>query len=452
MDSKAQSIAQNIVQVFINIYNVLILPVVQAIPQGALQFLLIGAILAILLGLIVYAGTRPKPGESRSTQVLTYRGPYDSLALARKGIQDYLNQKDVQASLNNWVLLNFAPLTVRNAGYLGPDKDGMYDTMAIRQALELGFRCFVFHIDYYEGSPKDSSLFVAPGEPCLLHRDNQGVIRSANCGKINEMMKALAESAFSSSLPTGNDPLIVILDFKNTPDRIKSPKGYADFLSKVSEQLVPIQTSLLTTLGGSKFFGLQNQNQLFTQNFQSLRGKTLLFTNANTDVFTQPEIVDKLDKNKNLRLKLHAQIFVLSGDKLYMDPVTDIAPKGTVMAMGRQTDSYFLSTPPDKLQDAQLKTNNVFTLINPSDAYTNINLDDSTKLLTTYGAQIIPFTLYESPQMTESFFKTWGPYSWKLKPKPIQYIVTRTEPPKVLSPMANANQGNVAPPALNLSV
>ena len=122
------------------------------------------------------------------------------------------------------------------------------------------------------------------------------------------------------------------------------------------------------------------------------------------------------------------------------------------MAMGRQTDSYFLSTPPDKLQDAQLKTNNVFTLINPSDAYKNINLEDSTKLLTNYGTQVIPFTLYESPQMTESFFKAWGPYSWKLKPRPIQYIVTRTEPPKVLSPMANANQGNVAPPALNLSV
>lgn len=445
-------IAKNIVQVFLNLYNVFILPVFQSMPQGTLQFLLIGAILAILLGLVIYAGTRPKPGQSRSTQVLTYRGPYDSLALTRKGIQDYLNQKSVQESKNNWVLLNFAPLAVRNAGYLGPDMDGMYDTLAIRQALELGFRCFIFHIDYYEGAPKDSSLFVLPGEPCLLHRDNQGVIRSANCGKINEMMKALAETAFSSSLPTGNDPLIVLLDFKNAPDRIKSPKGYADFLSKVSEQLVPIQTTLVTTLGDSKFFGLQNQNLLFTQNFQSFRGKTLLFTNANTDVFTQPEIVDKLDKNKNLRLKLHAQYFVLSGDKLYNDSVTDIAPKGTVMAMGRQTESYFLSTPPDKLQDAQLKTNNVYTLIDPSDAYKNVAQETADKLLTTYGAQIVPFNLYETPQITESFFKAWGPHSWKLKPKPLQYVVVRAEPPKILSPKANANQGNVAPPPLKLSV
>ena len=421
-------------------------------PQGTLQFLFMGTIVAIIIGLILFAVTRPKAGESRSTQVLTYRGPYDSLALTRKGLQDYLNEKNVQDSKNNWVLLNFAPLTVRNAGYLGPAKDGMYDALAIRQALELGFRCFVFHIDFYEGEPKDSNLFVGPGEPCLLHRDNQGVIRSANCGKINEMARALNESAFSRSLPTGNDPLIVILDFKNTPDRTKSPKGYADFLSKVSEQLVPLQSTLVTTLGDSKFFGLQNQNLLFTQNFQSFRGKTLLFTNANTDVYTQPEIVDKIDKNKNLRLKLHAQIFVLSGDKLYMDPVTDIAPKGTIMAMGRQTDTYFLSTPPDKLQDMQLKTNNVFTLINPSDADKNGSQEDTDKLLSTYGAQIIPFNLYETPQMTESYFKAWGPYSWKLKPKPIQYIVVRTEPPKVLSPKANANQGNVAPPALKLSV
>lgn len=444
------SISQNIVNVFLNAYKVLLEPLTLAVPQGTLQILLFAGVLSILVGLILWAVTRPKPGATLPTQLLTFRGLYDSLALSRKGVNDYLNQKAIQESKNNWVLLNFAPLSVRNAGYLGPEKDGMYDVIAIRQALELGFRCFLFHVDFYEGDPKNPSLFVPPGEPCLLHRDNQGVIRSANCGRINEMIKALADSAFSRSLPTGNDPLIVILDFKNTPDPVKSPKGYADFLSKVSEQLVPIQSSLLTTLGDTKFFGLQNQNLLFTQNFQSLRGKTLLFTNANTDVFTQSSIVGALPRNKNLRLKLHAQIFVSSGDILFGDTVTQIAPKGTIMAVGRQTENYFLSTPPEKLQDAQMKTNNVYTLINPSDSYQNISQENIQKLMDTYGAQIIPWNLYETPVLTEQYLKAWGAHSWKLKPKNLQYIVVRTEPPKVLSPKANANQGNVKPPALRL--
>jgi hypothetical protein len=70
--------------------------------------------------------------------------------------------------------------------------------------------------------------------------------------------------------------------------------------------------------------------------------------------------------------------------------------------------------------------------------------------MTTYGVQIIPFFLYNTPAETLSMFKAWGPYSWKLKPAALQYIVVKTVPPAKLSQAANAQGGNVSPPALHL--
>ena len=110
---------------------------------------------------------------------------------------------------------------------------------------------------------------------------------------------------------------------------------------------------------------------------------------------------------------------------------------------------YFLNTPPDKIKDAQLRTNNVYTLINTPEANKNHTLTDIQTLMTEYGVQLMPFNLYVTPQETEALFKWWGPYSWRLKPKLLQYVVVRAEPPKPISVRANANGGNVAPPALH---
>ena len=96
----------------------------------------------------------------------------------------------------------------------------------------------------------------------------------------------------------------------------------------------------------------------------------------------------------------------------------------------------------------QNKTNNTYALVdsgsqNPSDA-------DQYKLMTTYGVQMIPFFLYNTSAETLSMFKGWGPYSWKLKPAALQYIVVKTVPAAKLSQAANAQGGNISPPALHL--
>ena len=418
----------------------------QAIPTGTYGILILFAVLAVIVGVVLYVIRQPSNTDVKNTQLLRYRSVYDSLSQGRKGVSDYLNQKDVQLSKDNWVLLNFAPLSVADAGYLGPAEDGNYDPIAIRQALDLGFRCFVFNIDYYTGAAKDPKDFVPPYEPCLLHRDNNGVIRSRNCGKIDVMIQALAEQAFSQSLPTGNDPLIVVLDFKNLPDQVKDKQAYKLFLQKVSKQIQPLRRTFLARLGETRFSNLENPNALFTQNFQSLQGKTLIFTNANTDIFNE----GGTPIEENLRSMINAQVYTTNGSTLPNDTITTSAPKGTTAAVGRQTVSYFLNTPPDQVKEAQGRTNNVFTLVNIPDTYRNIASADRDTLFKTYGVQSVLYFLYETPQLTEALLKEWGTWSWKLKPKDLQYIVVRIPPPQPISSKANANQGNVRQPTLQI--
>lgn len=446
---RMQQVPQDIVNFFSGIVGGITNLVSSSMPEGLTQVLLFIAVASVIVGVVLYLSSRKSDRLLKSDQNTIFGPTLDSLAQRRKGVDDYLKEKIVQASVNNWVLFNFAPLTVFNAGYMGPADDGLYDPEAIRRALDLGFRCFVFHIDYYQGAAKDTAHFVPPGEPCLLHRDNQGVIRSRNCGRIDQMIRALAEQAFSPSMPTGRDPLIVILDFKNVPDQTKSLADYTLFLKKVSKQIQPLRNSFLARLGDTRFSSLENPALLFTQNFQALRGKTIIFTNVNTDVFSTPEAANT-PIEQNLRSMINAQMYSLSADALPLDTVTEIAPKGTMMSVGRQNADYFLLTPPDKIKEAQLKTNNVFTLINAPDANGNHKKENVDKLMNTYGAQMLPFNLFVTPAESEEYLNTWGAYSWRLKPAELQYVVVRAEPPLPISIRADANGGNVAPPALHL--
>lgn len=421
----------------------------QYLPAGTLPILFIVVVLALIVGIAIWIGTRPSLSSTQQSQQLQYRSLYESLAQSRKGVDDYLAQPAPSASKTNWVLLNFAPLTVFNAGFVGPlTGNGSYDPIAIRQALDLGFRAFVFQIDYYEGAAKEPTQFVSPGEPCLLARDELDVIRSVNCGRIREMMTALDTQAFASAAATGRDPLLVFLDFKHTPDPIASTSAYKQFLSSVSRQIQPLRKHLLTSLGETRFTNLENPNLLFTQNFQSFRGKTLVFTNVNTELFTQGGV----PMEDNLRLMIHAQMFKTGvATALPGDTVTSAPLKGVLPPIFKQTSSYFLQTPSDQQSAAQAATNNVFTVLSLTDVRKNLAAAEKAALLTQYGVQVIPFHLYETPATTEAFLKEWGVWSWKMKPVALQYVVVMAEPPRTITPAANSNQGNITVPSLSVS-
>lgn len=442
-------VTKNAFQFFSDIASSVFGSIAAYLPEGSGKIftaLFVIFFIALVFALAYYFAQN-KLGQKKQDQEILFNPTIDILTQNRKGIDQYLQEKIVQESKANWVLFNFAPLTVSNAGFMGPESEGSYSTNAIRRALDLGFRCFVFHIDYYEGDAKDPDYFVGPGEPCLLYRDDQGTIRSGNCGRISEMTTALVQQAFSPGLATGRDPLIVILDFKRVPDQTKSVDAYLNFLKKVAQEIQPLRPSFLARLGETRFSNLENPALLFTQNFQSLKGKTLIFTNVNTDIFNSPT-ARNTPIEQNLRSMINAQVYSLSSDALPNDSITQVAPRGSILSVGKQTANYFLLTPPNKLSEAQLRTNNVFTIVDPPDAYGNHPIETTEKLLTQFGVQSIPFNIYSTPEALTKFMTSWGLASWKLKPKPLQYVVVVAAPPKPISPRADANGGNVSPPPL----
>ena len=105
-------------------------------------------------------------------------------------------------------LVNWRPLSVRLAGYLGGDTsvlNGVFDmSVGIYLALERGVRCFIFDIDY---------LDERPCEPCLIHRDDSGVMRSLHTGSIKDAMSELAKKSFIHNY----DPVIVTIYFRRIP-------------------------------------------------------------------------------------------------------------------------------------------------------------------------------------------------------------------------------------------
>ena len=109
------SVLGSIAAVFQNIFS-LFAGMGGYFPPGSWIVLLVMLVIGILVGISLYVSNQPTTQSTLEKQLTLYRAPYDSISTSRKGVDDYLAQPEVQASKGNWVLLNFAPLTLMNAG------------------------------------------------------------------------------------------------------------------------------------------------------------------------------------------------------------------------------------------------------------------------------------------------------------------------------------------------
>ncbi len=393
---------------------------------------------------------RDSPTTTLINQSTEFDGLYSSRMLQMKPTQEYYTLKDIQSmNSKNFVLLNTSFFTVKNAGFFGPAINGSFNPQAIRKALDIGTRCFMFSIDYYSGNQKTD--FAKPDEPCLIYRDSMGVIRSQNSGDIKEMMTIIAEEGFSNK-QFGSDPILILLDFKNTPDIVTEKQKYLDFLSSVANKISVLDknNAVLKSIGSLQFTNQANPTSLFTQKLKDLSKKILIFTNVDTSIYTQPDTVKlNLPRNSNLRMLTHAQIYTSSGNSIANDTVTKKQPTGTPLSIAKETSEYWLQTPPEAVTDAQKKTNPTYSIISDSE-FSNLPVANCETLFTKYGLQIIPFQLFTTLKESEDFFNWWGPYAIKIRPTPVQYIVNIPVEPAAISSRLNANGGNPTPPTLNL--
>jgi hypothetical protein len=376
-----------------------------------------------------------------------------------------------QVASNEDSLINFAPLTVQDTGYLGPLQDGVFaEKDAVQMALRAGARCFILNIDYHEDQGLPYDLFGNPDEPRLLYRDVGGVIRSINAGDIKLVAQSLADMAFSNVLPNRNDPLFVVLFFKKTPP-VKSNQ-YVPFLSKVAEKLEPLLSYHLGQTPQGDYHRQGKQNELMYQPISYFEKKVIFISNVDTSAFrtVKPPYVPSKDLDYLVNLRI------------FKDTVEDMGATSPIdeKVFARSTmntiNSYVI-IPTDKQSSAIDSTKLRWSMaIGPSG--TNPSLAVFSLLTRDLGVQSIPLWIFDDVKPTASTLQLmksdkplpaapaagateqtskedlpvlltyWKQASFMPKPKAIRFVRPDPIVPKQPSPKLDSNQGRITTPTI----
>ena len=207
-----------------------------------------------------------------------------------------LNKKIPYNTLNdtNIALLQWRPLTVRLAGYLGSESsvfNGVFDMLkGIQAAISLGARSFIFDIDY---------LNEKPCNPCVIYRDSGGNRRSLNTGSIRDAMTSLNSMAFS----TNYDPVVIVLYLRRIPSGKTQKKS---FFTAISAALDPIGPNHLGLTEKGSFHSCISESILFQGDITSYQKKFIVLCNYDTTLLTPTRTAkDNLNFWVNARLFLH---------------------------------------------------------------------------------------------------------------------------------------------------
>jgi hypothetical protein len=294
---------------------------------------------------------------------------YNSVCSALLGKQGVYRQ----ITEDKTALVNWRPLTVRMTGYLGGDKtvrDGVFDmNVGIQLALHCGARCFIFDIDYMEKKPC---------EPRLIHRDDQGIMRSLHTGSIKDGMEALHRMAFN----TNYDPVIVVVYFRRLPP---GKKQQDSFIKATAAALGPLSTFHLGSTEKGNFHNCRSENHLFTSEITNFQKKFIVLCNYNTNLLPPtPNPKDNLDFWTNARLYVDP-----SGTSAMLGPVTASVPNGQVAYAKVGSTQQLLQVPADATANYNTGTSNTFTIAIGSmeDTFTTAQMST---LLNTLGIQSVP--------------------------------------------------------------
>ena len=403
-----------------------------------------------------------------------------------------------QIQENENSLLNYCPLTVQDAGYLGPTNNGVFaERDAVQMALRAGGRCFILNIDMHDDQSLPIDLFGAPREPRLFYRDTSDTIRSLNSGTVRNVAQALADFAFSNSLSNMNDPLFVVLYIRNMPS--KDTATSLAFLSSIAEQLEPLIPYHLGQTSEGDYHRQMKQNDIFYTPVNRFEKKVIILCNADTSAFrTQKPAYAPM---KDLDYLTHVRIFRESTQTFGM---TGLVGQNQAAKAIVDTVASFTIIPPDKQKQTVDNTKLRWTLAlgNPGK---NPTLQAFTYLQDTLGVQSIPLWFFsaerpsksaidelkknskdaitasgveapEAPKKPEgvnvnvnvstptvpappatseaekdelpSIFARYAQCSFRPKPKPLRFVRPATFTPKAPSTKMDGNQGKLTSPTM----
>lgn len=378
----------------------------QQIPTPPWWVFALFFIVAIVVAIVVITQIKDKtatPENAKSTlqsQLIAVQNAISTYYKNRQDVRTILRTTPQalgpQVQDNETSLINFAPLTCQDTGYIGPLENGVFaENDAVNMALRAGARCFVLNIDYHEDQTLPVSLFGKPNEPRLIYRDAGGVIKCINTGDIQLVAQALSNTAFSNTVSNPNDPLFVVLFFN------REPKGSLEdklvYYSKVAEKLQPLIPYHLGQTPQGDYHRQQKQDDLIYQSIADFEKKVVVFCNADTSIFRGKNYAPTRD----LDYFVHLRLFKESTDTYGATGSVEsrIMPRGIVNSVVN-----FTVIPETKYKDTSDSTKMRWTF-----AYTHAASNPSASslkyMMQTLGVQCIPLWLFSTKAPSSSAMK-----------------------------------------------
>jgi hypothetical protein len=397
-----------------------------------------GIFLLLLVGLILFFTQKKASNFQNVANTSIVQGSVIQDAAAALGSQvkgltgdkakteGFANATGSPPAADDVKLINIQPLTIKEAGFIGPLAAGVFqEATAVTNTLKAGVRTFFFQIDYHEDPKKDTKLFPSAKEPCLLYRDDNGVLTSTNAGSILKMSQAIADIGFSDAIPSKTDPIVIVLYGARVPsDPITDPKGYLAYCSKIAKQLKPLAPFHLGMTTNGDYHRQALQGQLFTTPFKNFEKKVIIISNFDTTLYrnVQKMGITAYAPAEDLDYWTHAQIFKddpgleMAAPKLGITSVA--ATTASIRSKIYTIDSLraVIKGGPAAISAWATKNKGIFTIVMPN-MMTNPSYIELETLVKKMGVNVIPLDIFSFPvDETKRLVHIWDSKTWNLRP------------------------------------
>lgn len=322
--------------------------------------------------------------------------------------------KTVQSvSVDQYTLLGLQPRAIKQAGFIGPIPDGLFDVPSgVGQVLRSGFRFLTLQIDYLD-TLRDMTKFAAPNIPTLLYRGDNGSLISDNSADLGEVAKMIASLAFRPEVPNYTEPIIIYLHILRAPSAARAADKYTAFLSAIATALNPLAPNHLGMSPLGTFNRQKQEAILVNTPLSNFNGQVIVMCNADTSIFRTTKMkippADDLDYWVNVRVYLNS-----SNDRI---GITQMPPTGTTASAIVVNLSNLLKLSDNESDTFAAGSKSKFVIAMTSQLK-NPEPEDLDIALNTLGVNAVPIDIFSSD--IEGVKELVGEYaSLTFRPKPL---------------------------------
>lgn len=289
-------------------------------------------------------------------------------------------------------LVNIQPLGTKQTGFLGPkEEDGSFDpSVTVMSAVRAGATFFTLQIDYIDVE-KSPLQYERKGKATMVYRNGKGELISSNSAKISDVAENIAGYVFNPDVRASKYPVIVYLHFVRTPDPIRDPKGYVNFLGDVAEGLKPIQPFILKSDSQNNYRRQQSEVALLELSLASIENNIILMCNIDTSMFRNTNGLGvTINQDRDLDSLVNMRVYLESEDDrlgLTQSMQPPMLPNAVIMSYSRL--KRMIQSDRDKFA---MKGKKRFVIAMP-DQLENPTVADMKNLLDTTGVNVIPLNL-----------------------------------------------------------